>query len=67
MSGWDVGENTGTVHNQHTSVNSFSETTKMRQFMILLVNHNSALELGVLMVLFCLGFLKRINFFSHFL
>lgn len=47
MSAWDVGGNARKVHNQYVSVGNSSETTKMRQFMILLVNYNSAIELGV--------------------
>lgn len=35
MSIWDVGENARKVHNQNTSVDNSSETTKMRQFVIL--------------------------------
>lgn len=46
MSAWDVGGNARKVHNQYVSVGNSSETTKMRQFMILLVNYNSAIELG---------------------
>lgn len=42
--GW--GGNARKVHNQYVSVGNSSETTKMRQFMILLVNYNSAIELG---------------------
>lgn len=36
-----------------------SEATKMRQFMILLVNLNSAIELGVLLGFFVWDFLRE--------